>query len=118
MVTCHNFKGALAPNAQVWEFVVVVQLLSSVRLFATTWTAARQASMSLTISRSLLKFMSIEAVMLSNHLILCCLLPLPSIFTSILVFLLREPREQYERQKDLGLQQWGWVSFTQKNKNA
>ena len=49
----------------------VVQLLSHVWLFETPWTAAHQASLSFTISRSLLKFMSIELVMLSNHLILC-----------------------------------------------
>ena len=53
----------------------------------TPWTAARQASLSITNSQSLLKFMSIELVMPSNHLILCCpLLLLPSIFPSIRVF--------------------------------
>ena len=67
--------------------LVVVQLLSCVRLFATPWTAARQASLSFTISQSLLKLMSIESVMSSNHLVLChpLLLP-PSIFPSIRVF--------------------------------
>ena len=61
-----------------------VQSLSRVRLFVTPWTAARQASLSITNSRSLLKLMSIESVMPSNHLILChpLLLP-PSIFPSI-----------------------------------
>ena len=69
------------------EFAVVVQLLSGVRLFVTPWTAARQASLSFTISQSLLKLMSIESVMPSNHLILCRpLLLLPSIFPSIRVF--------------------------------
>ena len=69
------------------SFVVVVQLLSRVRLFVTPWTVARQAPPSPTVSWSLLKFMSIELVMLSNHLILCCpLLLLPSIFPSIRVF--------------------------------
>ena len=64
-----------------------VQSLSCVRLFATPWTAARQASLSITSSLSLLKLMSIESAMLSNPLILCCplLLP-PSIFPSIRVF--------------------------------
>ena len=64
-----------------------VQLLSHVRLFATPWTAARQAFLSITNSQSLLKLMSIESVMPSNHLILCrpLLLP-PSIFPSIRVF--------------------------------
>ena len=62
-----------------------VQLLSHVQLFATPWTAARQASLSITNSRNLLKFMSINLVMPSNHLILCRPLPL-SIFPSIRVF--------------------------------
>ena len=64
-----------------------VQLFSHVRLFATPWTAAHQAFLSITNSQGLLKFMSIETVMPSNHLILCCplLLP-PSIFPSIRVF--------------------------------
>ena len=61
--------------------------LSCVQLFATPWTAARQASLSITNSQSLLKLMSIESVMPSNHLIFCCpLLLLPSIFPSIRVF--------------------------------
>ena len=63
-----------------------VQWLSHVRLFATQWTAARQASLSITNFRSLLKLMSIESVMPSNHLILCCPLLLPLIFSSIRVF--------------------------------
>ena len=67
--------------------VVFVQLLSYIRLFATTWNVAYQASMSFTISGSLPKFMSIESVMLSNHLILChSLLLLPSIFPSTKAF--------------------------------
>ena len=69
------------------SFVVVVQSLSHVQLFATPWTEACQASLSFTNSRSLFKFMSIESVMPSNHLILChaLLLP-PSIFPGIRVF--------------------------------
>ena len=64
-----------------------VQLLSCVWLFATAWTAARQASLSITNSRSLLKLMSIESVMPSNHLILCRpLLLSASVFPSIRVF--------------------------------
>ena len=64
-----------------------VQSLSRVRLFATPWTAARQASLSITNSRSPPKPMSIESVMPSNHLILCSpLFLLPSIFPSIRVF--------------------------------
>ena len=65
---------------------VCAQLLGCVWLFATPWTAAHQASLSLTISWSLLKLMSIESVMASKHLILCCPLFLPSIFPSIRVF--------------------------------
>ena len=54
--------------------------------FVTSWTAARQASLSTTVSQSLPKLMSIESVMPSNHLILCCPLLLPSIFSNIRVF--------------------------------
>ena len=69
-----------------WVFVVV-QSLSRVWLFVTPWTAARQASLSFNISRSLLKLVSILLVMPSNHLVLChSLLLLPSIFPSIRVF--------------------------------
>ena len=64
-----------------------VQSLSCVRLFMTPWTAAHQASLSITNSRSLFKLMPIESVMPSNHLILCRPLFLPpSIFPSIRVF--------------------------------
>ena len=63
-----------------------VQLISHVRLFATPWSAACQASLSIPSSRSLPKLMSIESVMPSNHLILCRPLLWPSIFTSIRVF--------------------------------
>ena len=64
-----------------------VQSLSCVRLIAAPWNAARQASLSITNSQSLLKHVFIELVMPSNHLIVCCpLLLLPSIFPSIRVF--------------------------------
>ena len=67
--------------------VVVVQSSSHVQLFVTSWTTAHQASLSLIISRSLPKFMSIALVMPSSHLILWCpLLLLPSIFPSIREF--------------------------------
>ena len=67
--------------------VVVVQSLSRVQLFATSWTAAHQASLSFPVSWSLLKLMCIEPVMPSNHLILCHPLRLlPSFFPSIRVF--------------------------------
>ena len=70
------------------SFVAVLpQSLSYVQLFVTPWTAAHQASLSFTISQSLLKFMSIESVMPSNHLVLCHpLLLLSSIFPSLRVF--------------------------------
>ena len=65
---------------------VVVQSLSNVWLFATSWNAARQVSLSFTISQSWLQLMSIESVIPSSHLVLCCpLLLLPSIFPSIRV---------------------------------
>ena len=76
----------LAYGAQIVQFSSV-QRLSHVRLFVTPWTAACQASLSITNSRSLPKPMSIEVMMPSNHLTLCCpLLLLPSIFPSIRVF--------------------------------
>jgi len=66
---------------------VVAQLLSRVPLFTSSWTVAGHAPLSFTVSQSLLKLMSIESMMQSNHLILCCpLLLLPSIFPSIRVF--------------------------------
>ena len=85
-------KCVFYPLLQVYYFLssmkslVAVQWLSCVQLFATLWTAAHQSSLSFTISQSLLKLMSIESVMPSNRLILCHLLLLPSIFSSIRVF--------------------------------
>ena len=71
----------------MYSIISSVQSFSHVRLFATSWTAAHQASLSITNSQSLLKLMAIESVMPSNHLILCHpLLLLPSIFPSIRVF--------------------------------
>ena len=68
-------------------YFVVVQSLSCVQLFANPWPAAHQVSLSFTISWSLLKLLSIESVMLSNHLILCHILfLLPSIFPRVRVF--------------------------------
>ena len=81
----HKGLGCYCPQSQLLQFSSV-QLLSPVGLFATPWTAARQASLSITNSWSLLKPMSIESVMPSNHLILCRpLLLLPSVFPSIRV---------------------------------
>ena len=76
----------LSPSLFNLYTVSSVQSFSHVQLFATSWTAACQHSLSITNSRSLLKLMSIESVMPSNHLILCCPLLLPSIFPSITVF--------------------------------
>ena len=74
-------------NVVYLDSVSTVQFsLCHVQLFATPWTAAHQASLSLTNSCSLPKFMSIASVMPSNHLILCCPLLLPSVFPSIRVF--------------------------------
>ena len=94
-----------SPRKQILR-VVVVQSLSCVQLFATPWTAAHQASLSFTISRSLLKPTFTESVMPSNHLILCHpLLLLPSIFPSIRVFsnesVLRIRWPTVRRAKDL-----------------
>ena len=74
----------LSIHISIWGSV---QSISWVRLFAIPWTAAHQASLSVTNSQSLLKLMSIESVMPSNYLILCCpfILP-PSIFPSIRIF--------------------------------
>ena len=70
---------------KLWQ--TFLQSFSHVWLFVSSWTAARQASLSFTITQSLLKLMSIESVMLSNHLILCCLLLLlSSVFPSTRVF--------------------------------
>ena len=92
--TAQSFKGLWAFSSELlWKcptvfFLLLVQLLSYVRLFVTPWTAAHQASLSFTISQSLLKLMSIVKLVLpSNHLILChFLLLLPSVFPSIKVF--------------------------------
>ena len=107
-----------------------VQLLSCVWLFATLWTAAPQASLSITNSWSLLKLMSIELVMPSNHLILCRpLLLLPSIFPSIRVFsnesalCIRWPKYwsfRFSISPSMNIQNWfplgwtGWISWQSK----
>ena len=76
----HSIYNSLHP-------VIVVQLLSPVQLFAALWTAAHQAFLSFIISQNLFKFMSIELMMQSNLLILCCsFFLLPSIFPSIIIF--------------------------------
>ena len=78
----HRSKGK-----KISHYLAALQSLGHVRLFATPWTAAHQASLSLTIPWSLLRLMSIRSVMPPNHLILCHpLLLLPSVFPSIRVF--------------------------------
>ena len=88
------------------RYPVVVQSLSHVWLFVTPWTIACQASLS-AISQSLFKLRSIESVIASNHLILCCpLLLLPSIFPSIKVF---------SNESALYISvilKWTWISYT------
>ena len=110
--------------------LIVVKLLSHVRLFVTPWTTAHQAPLPSTISWSLLKLMSMELVMLSNHVILCCpLLLLPSIFPSIKVFSnelallhIKQPKRvltknQIHQHLDLGLlrlQNWEEINVSYK----
>ena len=100
-----------------------VQSLSCVRLFATPWTAAHQASLSITNSRNPPKPISIVSVMPSNHLILCCpLLLLPSIFPSIRVFSNEKVAKvlEFQLQHQLSTQDWsplgwtGWISLQSK----
>ena len=82
-----NVSEDYRKDSVVYINIVVVQLLSCVQFFATPWMAAHQASLSFTFSKSLLKLMSTESVMPSNHLILCHpLLLQPSIFSGIRVF--------------------------------
>ena len=77
----------LIPTVQQSDSIHLAQSLSNVQLFVTPWTAARQASLSITNSWNLLKLTSIESVIPSNHLTLCHpLLHLPSIFPSIRIF--------------------------------
>ena len=80
------FPGKLIYSFHVHTQFSSVQSLRHVRLFATPWTTAHQASLSIINYWSLHKLMSIELVMPSNHLILCCPLILPSVFHSIRVF--------------------------------
>ena len=87
--------------------IVVVQSQSHVQLFETPWTAACQASLSFTLSQSLLTFMSIELEMLSNHLILCRpLLLLPSVFHSIRVFSM----SRLFASGGQSIRAWAWAS--------
>ena len=89
--TAKRTQSASRKAISIWYWAIYtvfssVQLLSRVQLFAAPWIAARQASLSITNSRSSLKLTSIESVMPSSHLILCCPLLLPPILPSIRVF--------------------------------
>ena len=115
-----HFFGWVTLNFIQWNstlFVVVVQLLSGVRLFTTPWTAAHQASLSFTISLSLLKFTSIESVMPSNYLILCCpLLLLPSIFPIIRVFSKESALHiRYVAENTDSISFWRWGNIQEKS---
>ena len=80
---CHSFKGCALPPSLMFHYQFSRSLMSDSE---TPWTAAHQASLSITNSQSLLKLMSIELVMPSNHLILCHPLLSSSVFPSIRVF--------------------------------
>ena len=95
------------------SFVVCVQSLSCVRFFVTPWTAAYQASWSFTISKSLLKLMSIEPVMPFNHITLyCSLLLLPSIFPCISDFSNESTSHQGTKILELQHQSFQWIFRT------
>ena len=82
-----SYKHNTFVKSKKLTFVVIVQLLDHVQLFATPWTEVCQASLSFIISQSFLKLMSNESMMPSDHLILSCpLILMPSIFHSIRVF--------------------------------
>ena len=87
-------KSRQCPSSTGYETqeagILVVQSLSHVWLFATQWTAAHQTSLSFTVSWSLLRFVSIESVMLSNHLILCCPLLQHGVFWVVLLVIITE----------------------------
>ena len=87
ILQARTLEWAAISFSSAWKWKVKVKTLSHVQLFVTPWTAAHQASLSITNSRSLLKLMSIESVMPSNHFIFYrpLLLP-PSVFPSIWVF--------------------------------
>ena len=81
-----SYHIILTLSTTAYSFTFCCSVAQLCRLFVTPWTVARQASLSFTISQSLLKLMSIESVIQSNHLILCRTFLLPSIFPSIRVF--------------------------------
>ena len=96
--------------AKHFVVVIVVHSLSHVWLFVTTWTVACQASLSFTISQTLLKLMTVESMMPSKHLILCHpLLLLPSIFPSIRVFSWISSSPQVAEVLELQHQSFQWL---------
>ena len=113
--TLLTFQGSVRPaylsKPSSAPYPFSVQWLSHVRLFATPWTAAHQASLTITNSWSLLKLMSIELVMSSNHLILCRPLP-PSIFPSIRVFPNESSSNQVAKVLELQHQSFQWIFRT------
>ena len=119
-VNCQKPKDSILFDDQWAEVSIIlfsqsVQLLSCVQLFVTPWTAAHQASLSITNSRGLPKLMSIELVMPSNHLILCRpLLLLPSIFPSIRVFPMTSSSHQVAKVLEFQLQHqsFQWIFRT------
>ena len=134
-VPAHTLHATSLPSPEVGALSMLlnvssVQSLSCVRLFATPWTAARQASLSITNSQSLSKLMCIESVMPSSHLILCRpLLLLPSIFRNIRVFSnesalhIRWPKYwsfSFSISRSMNTQDWsplgwsGWISLQSK----
>ena len=126
----HKENSTLYNKASTWDSLNVYQLgtgskwcsvqygsVSHVWLFVTPWTAAHQASLSITNSQSLLRLMSIELVMPSNHLILCPPLFLPSIFPSIRVFSNKSELCRWKSNCDfefLNFAVWYWNVFLNK----
>ena len=108
----------LFPSVLCWSELLLSQFssaesLNRVQFFVTPWTAACQASLSITNSQSLLKLMSIESMMPSNHLILCHpLLLLPSIFPSISVFFRVRSSHQVAKVFELQHQSFQWIFRT------
>ena len=112
-------------NASIYTSIIFssVQSLSHVQLFATPWTAAHQASLSITNSWSLLKLKSIELVMPANHLVLCHpILLLPSIFASIRIFsnepayiTLFHPKTHTHTHTHTGMRTWSNLALNKGN---
>ena len=114
LLPCRTLTSCVFHLANLFSMsflVVVVQSPSRVWLFATSWTAAHQASLSFIISQNLPKFMSTESIMSSNHLILCLLLLLPSMSPIIRVIFFQWVSSLHQVVKVLELQHqsFQWV---------